>query len=100
MARALALALCVYLSSCASAQHPKREQAAELRVVAVPEGALVEVNERRVGSARVLSQRPVRLKPGKKRITITAPGYFPHDLEVELRPGETKIDIKLRPVPK
>jgi hypothetical protein len=100
MARALALALCVCLSACAGAQHPKREKAAELRVVAVPEGALVEVNERSVGSARVLAQRPVRLKPGKKRITITAPGHFPHDLEVELRPGETKIDIKLRAVPK
>ncbi len=96
-----ALTLLFVLSACAATQHPReREPVAKLRVIAVPEGALVEVNERSVGSARVLAQRPAPLKIGMKRITVTAPGYFPHDLEVNLPEGETKLEIKLRPVPK
>lgn len=91
--------LLVVLSACGASQHPSSERFAELRVIAVPENALVEVNERSVGSSRVLAKRPAKLKLGMKRITISAPGYFPHDLEVDLPEGETKIEIKLRPVP-
>ena len=93
------LVLIGFMVGCGAAQHPK-EQPAELRVIAVPEGALVEVNERSVGSARVLAQRPAKLKAGIKRISVSAPGYFPHDLEVDLPAGETKIEITLRPVPR
>ncbi len=100
--RALALIpLLALLGACATTQHPReREPMAELRVIAVPENALVEVNERSVGSARVLAQRPAKLKVGVKRVTLTAPGYFPHDLEVNLPKGETKLEITLRPVPR
>jgi hypothetical protein len=70
-----------------------------LRVVAVPETAVVQVDEQFVGAARVLARQPARLTPGKRRVTIEAPGYFPHDLEIELAPGVTSIEIKLRPVP-
>ena len=73
---------------------------AELRVVAVPEDAVVQVNEQFVGSARVLAKRPTRLTPGKKRVTVEAPGYFPHDLEVVLEKGVTTVQIKLRPIPR
>jgi len=97
--RSFALVGSLVLAACGAAQHPK-EATAELRVTAVPENAVVEVNERSVGSARVLSQRPVKLKTGMKRISISAPGYFPHDIEVDLPAGETKIDIKLRAVPR
>jgi len=91
--------LLVVLGACGAAQHRVREPFAELRVIAVPESAVVEVNERNIGSSRVLSQRPAKLKLGMKRITITAPGYFPHDLEIDLPEGETKLEIKLRPIP-
>ncbi len=95
------LAFFAATAGCASTQQPRaREPMAELRIIAVPENALVEVNERSVGSARVLAQRPAKLKVGVKRITLTAPGYFPHDLEVNLPKGETKIEITLRAVPR
>ncbi len=98
--RPFVLACSLMLAACGAAQHPRKEATAELRVTAVPENAVVEVNERSVGSARVLSKRPVKLKTGVKRISISAPGYFPHDLEVNLPAGETKIDVKLRAVPR
>ena len=94
----LALALSLPLAACAGAQKPKTPPA-ELRVVAEPPSATVVVNERFVGSARVLDKRPAKLVPGKKQITIEAPGYFPHDIEVELPSGVTTLNIKLRAVP-
>ena len=73
--------------------------AATLRVVAHPPSAHVYANERFIGTARVLAVRPRELQAGRYRITIQAPGYFPHDVEVELQSGRTTIEIRLREVP-
>jgi hypothetical protein len=98
MKPALWLLFGLALAACGGRQHV-RERPAELRVVAVPPAAIVQVDERFVGAARVLEKKPARLPPGKRRVTIEAPGYFPHDLEVELKPGVTTVEITLRPVP-
>jgi hypothetical protein len=96
--RALLLAWSLALLACGGAQRV-RERPASLRVVAVPAHATVQVDERFVGAARVLEKQPALLERGKRRVTIEAPGYFPHDLEVELVPGVTTVEIQLRPVP-
>lgn len=103
MSRALlaipALTLALGLAGCAATQHgPQRN--CELRVVAEPPGAAVLVNERFVGVGRVLDKRPAKLTAGKKRLTFEAPGYFPHDMMVELSPGLTTVKAALRPIPK
>jgi hypothetical protein len=98
LALGVTLGVTTLLAACAGTQKPKGPPA-ELRIVAEPVSASVQVNERFVGAARVLDKRPAKLSPGKKRITIEAPGYFPHDLEVELPAGVTTINIKLRAVP-
>jgi hypothetical protein len=85
-------------AGCGGVQKGKRA-AAELRVLADPPSAVVQVNERFVGAARVLDKKPARLTPGPKRVTVEAPGYFPHDLEIDLPAGTTTINIKLRPIP-
>lgn len=95
--RALALGVCL-LAACGGVQRPK-PAVAELRTLVEPATARVQVDEQFVGAARVLAQRPARLKPGPHRLTIEAPGYFPHDMELDLRPGVTKVELKLRPVP-
>jgi hypothetical protein len=92
------LALLVPISACGGAQKGKGATA-ELRVLADPPSAVVQVNERFVGAARVLDKQPARLTPGPKRVTVEAPGYFPHDLELELPAGSTTLNIKLRPIP-
>jgi hypothetical protein len=94
----LSAGLCFLVAACGAAQHPKGKPA-QLRVVAVPASAIVQVDEHFVGAARVLERQPVALNQGKHRVTVEAPGYFPHDLEVEMVPGVTSIEIKLRPVP-
>jgi hypothetical protein len=83
---------------CAGSQKPKGPPA-QLRVVAEPEFAIVQVNERFVGSARLLDKKPANLQPGLKHITVEAPGYFPHDFDADLPVGVTTVKIKLRPVP-
>lgn len=70
-----------------------------LRVKAVPEEARVFVDDRFVATARVLGRQPVALRPGHHLLTITAPGYFPHDMELTLPTGETKVEVQLRAVP-
>jgi hypothetical protein len=94
----LAMGAALLLSACGGFQKPKVVPA-ELRVVAEPASATVQVNERFVGAARVLDKRPAKLSQGPKRVTVEAPGYFPHDLELNLPAGVTTINIKLRPVP-
>jgi hypothetical protein len=93
------MALFMGLAGCAAAQHGPRYDC-ELRVVAEPVTASVLVNERFVGAARVLDKHPTKLTAGKKRVTLEAPGYFPHDMMVELSPGLTTVNAKLRPIPR
>jgi hypothetical protein len=94
----LAVAMLAPLVACGGAQKGKGATA-ELRVLVDPPSAVVQVNERFVGAARVLDKQPARLTPGPKRVTVEAPGYFPHDLELELPAGTTTLNVKLRPVP-
>jgi hypothetical protein len=68
-------------------------------VVAEPNTTSVYVNDRFVGSARLLAVKPAVMRPGVKYVTFTAPGYFPHDIRLELPSGTTSIAIKLRPIP-
>ncbi len=96
--RALLLSLSVAAAGCAARQKPPVLRA-QLRTIVEPPTAVVQVDERFVGAARVLDQRPARLQEGAHRITIEAPGYFPHDLELQLPAGVTKLEVKLRPIP-
>jgi hypothetical protein len=97
LVRAAAAVGAVLLSACATV--PVRPTPAMLRVIAEPENTAVYVNDQFVGSARVLSQRPKAMKPGVKFVTFQAADFFPHDVRLELPPGETTVRIKLRPIP-
>ncbi|MEM9191289.1 MAG: hypothetical protein AAGF12_19105 [Myxococcota bacterium] len=76
-----------------------RRPAAQLRVVAQPENARVYVNDRFLATARVIRQRPEVLRTGVHHMTVTAPGHFPHDVELDLPEGLTTVEISLRPIP-
>lgn len=96
--RARRALLLLGLFACGGAQRTAAPPAA-LRVRVTPERATVYIDEQFVGSARVLAKAPARLPPGKHQVTIEAPGYFPHDLEVVLAPGVTTVEVSLRLVP-
>ena len=83
--------------ACAGAPAP--HETATLRVIATPATARVYVEDIYVGNARVLARRPAQLRPGVRHVTLDAPGFFPHDVEVDLRAGETTVRVSLRPIP-
>ena len=86
------------LSACGGA--PRGPQPAQVRFLVEPEAARVYSEDRFVGAARVLARRPAAFAPGTRFFTITAPGHFPHDVEVDLPSGLTTIRLELRPVPR
>jgi len=47
----------------------------------------------------VLAAEPKALIPGMHLMTVTADDYFPHDMELDLPPGTTTVEIELRPIP-
>jgi hypothetical protein len=57
------------------------------------------VDDQYAGNGRLLASRPLALKPGVRFVTFEAPGYFPHDIKLDLPPGTTTIEVKLRPIP-
>jgi hypothetical protein len=72
---------------------------AKLRVIAEPKTTTVYIDDRYVGSARVLEKRPKALEPGVKYVTFKAPNHFPHDVRLDLPAGTTTVQMKLRPIP-
>lgn len=90
--------LSVVLVACGAQQHPT--EPTRLSVVTEPENARVRIDDRDVGSARVLQARPPRLTRGRHQVSVEADGYFPHDVELDLPPGTTTLRVQLRPIPR
>jgi hypothetical protein len=99
--RALFLSLLslVALAAAGCMTVPKEARMAYLKVEAEPANVTVYEDDRFVGSAHLLTKQPKAMKSGTKYLTFKAPGYFPHDLRVQLPAGETTVKIKLRPIP-
>ena len=72
---------------------------ATVRFDITPDTARVYTEDRFVGSARVLAATPPSFRTGPRQITITAEGYFPVDLDLDLDPGTTTVRVAMRPVP-
>lgn len=72
-----------------------------LRLAGSPSDARVTVDDQLVGPLAFVASRGVALPPGKHRVTIEAPGYFPWDRLVEARPGAgpIRLEVGLVPVP-
>ena len=76
-----------------------RRERALLEVRVEPREARITVDDRFVATGRVAEAHPIELEPGRHQVTLEAPGYFPHDLEVDLPAGTTTVEVRLRPVP-
>lgn len=96
--RRLGLALVLLAAGCGGGP-AVRSANAEVRFLVEPEHARIYVEDRFVGAARVLARRPPSFPPGPRHFTVTADGYFPHDVEVDLPSGVTTIRLRLRAVP-
>jgi hypothetical protein len=85
------------LAGCYGQLPPPRS--ASMQVIADPPTTTVYVDGEYFGSARVLSKHAKPLPPGKRLVTFMAPGYFPHDIELDLPPGQSKVRMTLRAIP-
>ncbi len=99
MVRVIALALGLATVSGCGAAAPDTEARATVRFDITPDTARVYTEDRFVGSARVLAATPPSFRTGPRQITITAEGYFPVDLDLDLDPGTTTVRVAMRPVP-
>lgn len=97
MVRLIVLVVLVACAACGASQ-PAREQA-QLRIVAEPATASVYVDDRFIATARRIARRPEPLRTGVHHVTVSAPGHFPHDLELDLPAGLTTVEVSLRPIP-
>jgi hypothetical protein len=72
-----------------------------LRMTGAPPEARVTVDDQIVGSLDMVEARGVALPPGKHRVSVEAPGFFPFDTIVEAKEGEklVHVEAKLVPVP-
>lgn len=96
--RAGALACALGLGACYGQAPPQR--IANLRIIAEPATTTVYVDAEYFGSARVLAKHGKPVRAGQRLVTFMAPGYFPHDVQLDLAPGETTVRMKLLPIPK
>jgi hypothetical protein len=83
--------------ACYGQQPPPRS--ASLSVAAEPATTTVYVDGQYFGSAHTLAKQGKPIAIGKRLVTFMAPGYFPHDVELDFKPGETTLHMKLLPVP-
>lgn len=86
------------LSGCGAAT-PDAAPRATVQFEITPDSARVYTEDRFIGSARVLASRPPSFRTGARQISITAEGYFPVDLDLQLDPGTTQVRVSMRPVP-
>lgn len=97
-ALATALMTAPVTAGCGGAR-PAADVRGAVRFVVHPESARVYHDGHFVGAARVLAETPESFRVGVRRFTLSADGHFPHDLEVDVVPGTTTVEVSLRPIP-
>jgi hypothetical protein len=72
-----------------------------LRLQGNVDDATVTVDDQVLGPVGRVEKRGVALPPGKHRVTIEKPGYFPYDELVTVKEGDPliKLDVQLERVP-
>lgn len=70
-----------------------------LRVKGNVPDAAVTIDDQYLGSLAFVSKRGVAMPPGKHRVTVEKPGYFPWDRVVEATEQPVHLDVQLVPIP-
>jgi hypothetical protein len=85
--------LAVALTGCGS------EAKTSLRVGGAPPDASVTIDDQYIGTFAHVAAHGVAMPPGKHRITVEKPGYFPWDRLVEGQGTLMKLDVALTKIP-
>lgn len=72
-----------------------------LRLGGAPRDARVTVDDQKLGALAFVAEHGVALPPGKHRVTVEKPGYFPFDRIVTAEEGDPPItlNVKLDKIP-
>lgn len=70
-----------------------------LRVNGNVPDASVTIDDQYLGSLAYVTKRGVAMPPGKHRVTVEKPGYFPWDKEIEATEQPVNLDVQLVPIP-
>jgi hypothetical protein len=82
-------------AACNPAQVPDAPTVS-LRMTGSPKDATVTIDDISVGTLDTVSARGVALPPGRHRITVEAPGYFPSDTLVDAQESAAESKTPLR----
>jgi len=77
-----------------------RREVGVLRVTGGPPDALITVDDQYVGKLARLQRFGIKVSDGEHRLTVEAPGRFPHDRLVRVPPkGVVAVEVQLLPIP-
>ncbi len=94
--RRLALAAALAAAACQPTYGPTL---AHVRMQGTPPDAIVTVDDRPVGTLAVVARRGLAVEPGKHRVSVERPGYFPWDALVEADDRPVQLSVALERVP-
>lgn len=66
-----------------------------LRMKGSPPDARVTVDDQHLGALAFVARRGVALPPGRHRVTVEKPGYFPFDRLVVAEEGDPPIELRV-----
>ncbi len=71
-----------------------------VRFDVIPQDAGLEVDEQRLGPAKMFREHGVLLRPGQHRVIVRRSGFFPEYRLIQVTEGEVVlVKVRLRPIP-
>ena len=96
MTRAL---LVLLLAACGGGGAQEGARTVSFRLRGSPPDATVTVDDRIVGSLRIVAARGIALPKGAHRVTVEAAGYFPWDKIIVAADRPVVLAVELSPIP-
>jgi hypothetical protein len=88
--RALGIGAALLLAGCQINPAPRTTS---LRLNGTPRDARVSVDDQKLGALAFVAEHGVALPPGRHRVTVEKPGYFPYDKLVVVEDGDPPVSL-------
>ncbi len=82
--------LAIALSACQVYTAPRTTS---LKMGGTPRDARVSVDDQKLGALAFVAEHGVALPPGRHRVTVEKPGYFPYDKLVVVQEGDPPVSL-------
>lgn len=85
-------AFALLLASCQIQTQPRTTS---LKMGGAPRDARVSVDDQKLGALAFVAEHGVALPPGRHRVTVEKPGYFPFDKLVIVEEGDPPVTLSV-----